>query len=623
MDAHVPERARVAGMSGAAAVPSPAPSPDIRADLLRRIAARDARDAGTWRHRLRELLRGRRFDQAADALDAELGTVPADAARPAVSGNAQASPAAGVPEREEQDTPERAYPMSELRVLMLAHFAEAIGEGASAAELYAAVSRHPGTRLPALLGLGRVLHPLGRTADAANALQDAAALQPASVEAWCNLSALRVEMGHADEALGAAARALALRPDLGVAELNRGDAFRHLGRFNDAAAAYERAVALDRRSPVALNKLSSTLRILRDFDRAESLLRSAIAMAPQYGLARVNLGMLRVERRGYAEGRALLREALTLADLDAAARAEAESALEMVDEHERLAPAIASALSAGDPEPLRKALDAGRDPARGHAAEVLERLARTMRRVEKPEADVTAIPGGTVLSDVWPGIEAHFAVHRPDSPDAVRNTLAELAAERAKSASGDEKLSMQDVVHFERAVRQRRALPPGGGTGSEAWVRYWHALITSHRPDFFPGQMKPVPNFVLLSHRVSRAAPREAAAACATFFSTQYRAVPPGLARAALVYLAVIEIHPFYDGNGRVARFLLNAELELAGLDPVVFPKAVRDAMTGALQRVRSIGDLAPILDAVAESAQFTTDLRRSLAIVPDESSAY
>lgn len=573
-------------------------------------AAAESQFTDAARQRIRSLLRDRRFIDAAHALDAELARMAGpDAVQPTFRIEAASVTGSGPP-------------LAALRALALAHFAEASGDPAIAAELYA-VAATAGESVPAFLGLGRVLQPLGRTVEAAAALESAAALQPASVEAWCNLSALLVELGRADDALDAADRALALQPDLGAALLNRGDALRQLGRFADAAESYERAVALDARWPAALNKLAGVRRILRDYDRAADLLRDAIALAPQFALARVNLGTLMIERGRYSQGRRMLEDALALPGLDPVARTEAESALAMAVEHERLAPAIAEAVSNGDPEPLRRALDGVRDPGRLASRDILALIAQMTDRAIGVGRDVGA-PGDSLrLLPEWSGIEAHFAFHRPDSIAELDRTLVDLGKRSPAPKAEDASLSMLDVVNFERAVRERRARPAGEGTGTEAWLRYWHARVTAHRPEVFPGQMKPVPNLVLTSHRVARAAPRQAAATIAAFFATDYHRLPPGFARAALVYFAISQTHPFFDGNGRIARFMQNAELERAGLAPLVIPHDVAGAIPGVLHHARSTTDLGPLMAAMGEAVHFTANLVKTFAGRMGESSGH
>jgi tetratricopeptide (TPR) repeat protein len=582
MDADVSQRARLARMNPAAAPPARRPAPEIRPDLMRRITARDARDAGAWRAPIRSLLRGGQFGEASAALVAALGAIQADATADA--------------------------PIADLQTLALAHFAEFSGESRAAAELYTALSPYDPLRLPARLGLGRVLPSLGRMTEAVAALEQATRLQPASTEAWCNLSALHTAEGRAEEALVDAARALELRPDLAAAEMNRGDAFRHLGRFAEAAGAYERALELQPNAPASLNSLAGVARILRQFDRAETLLKRAIDAAPQFELARVNLGTLCVERGRFAEGTELLNAALRFPRLDATARAEVEGALGMVAEHERLAPAIREAVAAGDPQPIRAALD-GREGAavRVPASGVLATLTEFAARVASHSVDVPTFMREGALPPEWPGIEAHFAFHRPETSDGLQRTLDELAAGGPNEETGRRSTTNHDIIRFERAVRARQANSGDAPEGTEAQLRYWHALITWHRPEVFPGQMKPVPTLVLTSPRLLRAAPREAAASCAEFFATQYRLLPPGFARAVFVYFAIVQIHPFYDGNGRVARFMMNAELERAGLCPIVMPQSIAKAMPEVLRQARKDVDLRPLLFAMAEAAELTS----------------
>ena len=96
--------------------------------------------------------------------------------------------------------------------------------------------------------------------------------------------------------------------------------------------------------PNCSNKLGCAQRRAGDMAAAEASLRRALSLAPAFALARVNLGTLQVEQRRQTEARANLRQALADPGLEAEARREASVALALMDEHDRLAPAIAEAV---------------------------------------------------------------------------------------------------------------------------------------------------------------------------------------------------------------------------------------------------------------------------------------
>lgn len=47
----------------------------------------------------------------------------------------------------------------------------------------------------------------------------------------------------------------------------------------------------------------------------------------------------------------------------------------------------------------------------------------------------------------------------------------------------------------------------------------------------------------------------------------------------------ISEVHPFLDGNGRIARVMMNAELVNAGQSKIIIPTVLRDDYMGALKK--------------------------------------
>lgn len=75
--------------------------------------------------------------------------------------------------------------------------------------------------------------------------------------------------------------------------------------------------------------------------------------------------------------------------------------------------------------------------------------------------------------------------------------------------------------------------------------------------------------------------------------------------RYAELHLSFVSIHPFFDGNGRMARLLCNLPLLRSGLAPIVVPSAMRREYLDAISAYQAgIGDLPslPSLDALPKN---------------------
>lgn len=64
-----------------------------------------------------------------------------------------------------------------------------------------------------------------------------------------------------------------------------------------------------------------------------------------------------------------------------------------------------------------------------------------------------------------------------------------------------------------------------------------------------------------------------------------YSALDHPFAKAAFIMFVVSEVHPFLDGNGRIGRVMMNAELVKAGLSKILIPTVFRDDYMGALKK--------------------------------------
>ena len=69
---------------------------------------------------------------------------------------------------------------------------------------------------------------------------------------------------------------------------------------------------------------------------------------------------------------------------------------------------------------------------------------------------------------------------------------------------------------------------------------------------------------------------------------------------AAMVHIIFVNIHPFADGNGRVARLLMNLTLLQSGYNIVVIPPIVRADYISALQKTNS-GNNTEFINFISE----------------------
>lgn len=64
-----------------------------------------------------------------------------------------------------------------------------------------------------------------------------------------------------------------------------------------------------------------------------------------------------------------------------------------------------------------------------------------------------------------------------------------------------------------------------------------------------------------------------------------YQLLQHPFARACYMMFLVSEVHPFLDGNGRIARVMMNAELTTAGLSKIIIPTVFREDYIGSLKQ--------------------------------------
>lgn len=129
-----------------------------------------------------------------------------------------------------------------------------------------------------------------------------------------------------------------------------------------------------------------------------------------------------------------------------------------------------------------------------------------------------------------------------------------------------------------------------------------HTVLMKNRPEARPGELKDRPNRAGDSRFVL---PDEVEGTLAQGF-LRYEQVPEGLARAIFIMFLVAEVHPFTDGNGRIARVMMNAELHRLDLSTIIIPNVYREDYLGGLRALTRRDRPDPLIRMLARAHQFS-----------------
>jgi hypothetical protein len=111
-------------------------------------------------------------------------------------------------------------------------------------------------------------------------------------------------------------------------------------------------------------------------------------------------------------------------------------------------------------------------------------------------------------------------------------------------------------------------------------LRQRHAVVMQSRGEKLPGQFKTIDNQAGSTVFV---APSLVIGTLRQGFG-MYQALAEPFARALFVMFLVAEVHPFMDGNGRMARVMMNAELVAGGETRILIPSVYRNEYVGSLK---------------------------------------
>ncbi|CAM3779497.1 Fic family protein [Bordetella tumulicola] len=223
-------------------------------------------------------------------------------------------------------------------------------------------------------------------------------------------------------------------------------------------------------------------------------------------------------------------------------------------------------------------------------------LATALRVTVLPDIPEIAAPGDARIHFAF--LESYFSNYVEGTKFSLEE--AEDIVLRNKIVAQRPKDSHDILGVFELANRTetRGSVPPVGEDFVEV-LRAWHAQMLARRPEVNPGQLKLETNYAGTTEFV------RPSHVCGTLIEGSRLApsVPEGLARAIYYLFLIAEVHPFEDGNGRISRLVMNAELSRVGRSRVIIPTLFHPQFVDCLRALTRGKETEPIIQAISKTA--------------------
>ncbi len=134
---------------------------------------------------------------------------------------------------------------------------------------------------------------------------------------------------------------------------------------------------------------------------------------------------------------------------------------------------------------------------------------------------------------------------------------------------------------------------------------YRHKLLLSARTSKNPGQFKDKNNRAGESFFVDHLLVKGTLIKGFDY----YKALTHPFPKAAYMMFLISEVHPFLDGNGRMARVMMNVELVKQGQSKIIIPTVYRDDYMTALRRLTRQHDPAAYLRMLQRAHEFSATI--------------
>jgi len=242
-------------------------------------------------------------------------------------------------------------------------------------------------------------------------------------------------------------------------------------------------------------------------------------------------------------------------------------------------------------------------------AELRPRIAAAEAAVARRTADMT--PGGEAATGIAEQQRRMFIYHSAHLQGSPMSRAAVEAVLDGALPDGIRPADVQEVLNLQLGLNYIEMLAAADMPLTERLTRILHAVVMRDLvpPSHEPGSYR-IDDIAKLSYPVPPGV--EVVSEMGDFGrwlalkpeSPEYE--PSPILRAAYAHTRLLTIHPFHNGNGRVARLLMNLVLLRAGFPLATIDGDARPAYLAALDAAGTRSDLNPtlvlLLDAIEAS---------------------
>lgn len=164
-----------------------------------------------------------------------------------------------------------------------------------------------------------------------------------------------------------------------------------------------------------------------------------------------------------------------------------------------------------------------------------------------------------------------------------------------------------DILGTFKVLSNRQEMSRTPATEDEflALLRHRHSVLLSGRPDCSPGEFKTKRNRAGNTEFVDPSLVE----GTLRYGFKQYKNLRDPFARAVFMMFLCSEVHPFTDGNGRVSRIMMNAELVATGQTRIIVPTVFREDYILALRGLSRRQDPKPFISVLQKLQTFSSNL--------------